>query len=284
MLDRLLDRLGGRLSAPDSSGIGKLIGSAALAQRVRAGGIPARGSMYSTAKLAAMLRDEEVIPVTFETEVASRHNVELLSSRHPLVALALDEFGRESLTLKRYGAVRVPGLRPGRRYVARVDLAESTGLRPRVELWVTAVDLDTGVADEEVVAKLLTALAEGSLAESSTTLPDITSSRLRDVADLVSRRRGVTEARRGEENVALVEARIASRRRSIQLKIDRAERMRQEAVRDHKDPSIIRLHEGRRRNLLNDARAVADELEPKKHLSLSLTQVAVLLVEGIGDT
>lgn len=283
LLDRLLDRLGGRLSAPDSSGIGKLVGSAALAQRLRAGGIPSRGSMYSTAKLAAILRDEEAIPVTFETEVASRHNVELLSSRHPLVALALDEFGRESLTLKRFGAVRVPGLRPGGRYVARVDLAESTGLRPRVELWVTAVDLDTGVADEEVVAKLLTALAQGSLEESSTTLPDVPSSRLRDVSDLVSRRRGVTEARRWEENVALVEARIASRRRSIQLKIDRAERMRQEAVRDHKDPSIIRLHEGRRRNLLNDSRAVADALEPKKHLSLSLTQVAVLLVEGIAD-
>ncbi|QWZ09235.1 DEAD/DEAH box helicase family protein [Nocardioides panacis] len=280
LIERVLGRLGGRLSQPDSEGICSLVGSVTLAQRLRAGGIPGRGSMYPVSKFAALMRDEEVVRVTFVTDVASKHNVELLSTRHPLVILALDEFGGESLSLKRYGAVAVPGVAHGKRLIARVDLAESTGLRPRVELWVTAVDAVTGRPDDEAGVKLLTALAEGTLrdVQGSTTRPSLI--RLAEVDALSFERKAVVEAGRLAENVALVDARIASRMRSFELKIMRVDRTLEEVRRERREPSIVRLHEGRRRNLANDARSVADELAPKKNLSLSLTQVAVLVLEG----
>lgn len=280
LLDRLLNRLGGKLSQPGVDGICKLVGSTALAHRLRAGGIPGRGSMYAQGKLAAMLRDGDSVPVTFDTDVASKHNVELLSSRHPLVALAMNEFGAEALSLKRFGAVRVPGIPPGARYVARVDLAESSGLRPRVELWVTAVDQSSGTPSEQVGMRLLTALAGGELEDLKVDGVTAPPHALRAAELLVSDRRRSTEDLRARENVALVDARIASKRRSIELKIHRAELLRGEAIRGGKASRIIRLHEGRARNLRSEMASVVDDLSPRKELSLALTQVALLVVEG----
>lgn len=282
LLDRLFARLGGKLSTPDGTGVCKLVGTDQLAQRLlRGGGIPARGSMYAVPKLAALLRDQEVIRVTFDTDVASKHNVELLSSRHPLVALALEEFEREPLSLRRFGAVAVPGLPAGRRSLARVDLAQSSGIRPLLEMWVTAVDFATGEPCPDVGPALLSALADGSIRDLAQTDLDVPPARLEQLADLAFARRSDVEAERALDNQALVEARIESRRRSTQLKIDRVERTLQEMRRDGGDPSIIRLHEGRLRNLLQASQAIADEMEPRKALTLSLTPIAVAIVEGV---
>lgn len=280
LLNRLFGRLGGSISEPDNDGICRMVGSLELGRRLGGGRINGRGSMYPVTQLAAMLRDQQVFRVTFDTDVASKYNVELLSSRHPLVTLAIDEFGGESLTLHRYGATRVPGLLPGRKYVARIDLATSTGVRPRLELWVTAVDLATGEPNDEAGSAMLTALAEGTLADytSEFTAPPV--ERIAELDAICSERRRTANVQRSQENGALVDARIESRRRSLRLKIERIDRTLAEMPAHSRDASIVRLHEGRRRNLLADAQATFDELEAKKELSLSLTPVAIMVLEG----
>jgi len=74
--------------------------------------------------------------------------------------------GESSLALRRFGSVTIASstMAHGRRYLVTVDLATTTGLRPLLELWATAVDIDSGEIDPGVGDALLTALAGGSQA------------------------------------------------------------------------------------------------------------------------
>jgi superfamily II DNA or RNA helicase len=280
MLGELLRRTGGRQSAADREGVFVLIGSRQLSSALLGSRVPEGGTRHSRAKLASLLRDGEPLAVTLSTDAASRHDVDLLSSRHPLVKLAMEVLSRESLELSRFGSVAVPGLAGGRRYLVNVDLAETTGLRPLLELWATAVDVVSREIDPDVGDLLLTALAEGRLRDASLAVPDglMYLWHLADVA--AESRRYNAERQRAKENAALVEGRILAQEESLDLKIskvkDLLEGMRQSAG----DASIRRLHEGRLRNLRSRREAVADSLLPKKELSLSLTPVAVVLVSS----
>jgi superfamily II DNA or RNA helicase len=276
ILQHLFDRLGGRVSSPDTEGICDLIGSDQLAYRLRTAGLPSRGSMFPPAKLSSMLLDGERVRVTFDADVASKHNVELLSSRHPLIALAMEEFGQDALSLRRFGGVGIPGLTSENRYLARVDLAASTGIRPLLELWVTAVDMETGERNDEIGPHLLRGLAEGTLRPWNASVTPGLRSRLDEVDTLAGTRRIAVERERRRDNEALVEARIQSRLRSNYLKIQRVEATLAELRTS--DPAIVRLHRGRLRNLKLAGESIRPELEEKKMLNLSLTPVAVLVL------
>ena len=80
------------------------------------------------------------------------------------------------------------------------------------------------------------------------------------------RRRDV-QAERRSDNDALVEARIASQLRSIDLKIAKAQATLREVVERQRDDRVLRLHKGRINNLRIDRDAVRDELESKKELA-----------------
>jgi hypothetical protein len=255
-----------------------MLGTAKLAGALLRARLPRLGSMYQPSRLAAMLRDGDRVTVTFSTEAASRRNIELLSSRHPLVALALDEFSKDDITLRRFGYVGVPGLPRSRRYAVRLDLVHTTGLRPRRELWATAVDLVTGESIDDVETPLLTALAEGTLVNVA---PRQESVPMDSLASLVSIKRRAVREERGRDNEAMVEGRIQSRRRGIALKIHRAEQTLTEVRQQRRDPRIIRLHEGRIRNLRDELTRVTAELEALKALTMSNDPVAILMVEGV---
>ena len=128
--DRLLRRLDGALSAADAEGRYDLVGSRRLAQRSHGPAPEAWEACTHTSRLAAMLRDGERITVTFSAETASRHNIELLSSRHPWCCwLWTVRCGpRHPQTVRVVGC---PRLTEGRRYAVRLDLVTTTGLRPR---------------------------------------------------------------------------------------------------------------------------------------------------------
>ncbi|MBX6721661.1 MAG: DEAD/DEAH box helicase family protein, partial [Dactylosporangium sp.] len=171
MLDELFQRTGGRRTAPDGKGIFHIIGSDELAARLRSTGIPDGGSRYSRAKLATLLQDKTKIACAFEPETASRYDVELIAARHPLVKLAMHVLAAEALSLPRFGSVAVPGLPAGASYLVTIDLAETTGLRPLLELWATAVNADTRQVEPEVGDTLLAALAAGQLYDGPRQIP-----------------------------------------------------------------------------------------------------------------
>lgn len=279
LVERLLARCGGQLRGPNRAGICRLTGSDDLARRVRTLSGRRSGSMRTVGQLAADLRDQKPVRVTFDSDVASKHEVELISSRHPLVEVALQALEGSDLALSRFGVVAVPGLDPRcGGYLAKLDLAETTGLRPQLELWVTAVDLSTGAVVEDLGSTLLEGAARGQLMDASEKPSPDLPRLLGLVDDALSLRRQQVQAERRADNDALVDARVASQLRSIDLKIAKAERTLRDVVEAGRDDRVVRLHQGRIKNLGADRDAVRDDLSTKKELDVRVTSVAVLQV------
>lgn len=95
----------------------------------------------------------------------------------------------------------------------------------------------------------------------------------------ISARQRDTERVRAQENAALVERRILTGESSIDLQIQKTEGLIGRLTADRGDPSIIRMYEGHLRNLRLSRAGVGDDLINRKDLSISLTAIAVVLVE-----
>ena len=229
--------------------------------------------------LAAQLRDAEPLRITFDNDVASKVQVELVSSRHPLVRLALKVLDESALSLSRFAVVSVPGLKvPPAGCVARIDLVESTGMRPRLELWVTAVDPASG-ASVDVAGPLLDAVAHGRLQDASTRGDGDLSPAMRLLEDRLRQRRKEVEEQRRADNDALLGARVASRISSLDHKLRRARATLREVQDRDRDQRVARLHEGRIRNLEAAREAVQAEAAGGRDLHISTSAIAVVQIQ-----
>jgi superfamily II DNA or RNA helicase len=284
LLDKLFLRLGGKRRKPDKNGIFHVIGSSDLAERLRSSRVGEGGSRLTRSKLAALLQNGTPLECTFQPETASKYDAELLSGRHPLVKLALEVLDDETLDLRRYGSMAVPGLPPGKRYLVTIDLAETTGLRKLLELWATAIDLDTRQPDPDVGDAILTALAEGKLTDGRSTPPADLHDVWHHAQEHLALRHRDTERRRQQENAALVEGRIRAREGSLDLQMQKTRELLQRLRFDNRGASIVRLHEGRLRNLQARRAEIRHELAARKELEISLTAVAVALIESAEPT
>ncbi len=284
MLDELFVRFEGKRGRTGPDGIFAITGSAALADRLRSSRVGDSGSRHSRSKLAALLQNGAPLHCTVRPDTASRHDVELLSGRHPLVKLAMEVLDDETLALPRFGSLAVPGLAAGRRYLVTIDLATTTGLRPLLELWATAVDMDTHDVDPTVGDLLLTALAEGTLSDGAAEPPG----RLYDLWRLAQNQLAVrwreVERSRQQENAALIDGRIRAREGSLDLQIDKARELLGRFRAERKSSNIIRLYESRLRNLQARRAEIRHELGSHKDLDVSLTAVAVALIEPAAPT
>lgn len=235
------------------------------------------GTRYGLSELGRLLADEEPIAVTFDQAVASSEDRELISARHPLVVSATKHFTESSLLVSgRFGGVAVDtsGASATGTYAVVVYLLEVTGLRPSLELWPVAVDVDdhtlvTGVGDA-----LLSALAKGALTDDRKALrPDLVTAveAARTEARLLLRRE---EEERRAANEALVDGRVAAVRSEIVHKVARA-RQTLERV---SDPAIVRMHRGRIRNLEADEERRVGDLEEKRSVAASMRPIAALQV------
>ncbi|WP_146766671.1 DEAD/DEAH box helicase [Micromonospora noduli] len=284
MLDELFDRVGGRRRKPNKSGIFSIIGSSELAERLRSSRVGDGGSKHSRSKLAALLQSETPLECTFQPEAASKYDVELLSGRHPLVKLALEVLNDETLALPRFGSMAVPALPAGKRYLVMLDLAETSGLRPLLELWATAIDLGTRRPNPEVGDLVLTALAEGRLRDGTPTPPDELSEVWRQAQEHLAVRHRDTERTRRQENAALVEGRILARQGSLDIQIQKTQELLARLRVDGRGPTIVRLYEGRLRNLRARRAEIRYELASRQELEISLTAVAIALIESAEPT
>lgn len=283
---RLLDELfrrypGSRTGGRESFGI---VGTPQLAERLRSSRPGEGGSRYSLSKLAAILQNGEELACTVRPEIASRSEAELLSGRHPLIRLAMEVLEEESLSRPRFGAMAVPGLPPGRRYLVAFHLAATSGLRPLLELWATAIDMDSGAPEDSVGDRVLTALAEGNLSDGTReSPPELT--RLWDIAqDRLARRHIEEERARRQDNAALVEGRIRAREASLDRQVEKTLELLRRLRAEGRKAQILRLHEARVRNLRSRRAEIRLELEANSELDISLTSIAVALIEAAEHT
>jgi superfamily II DNA or RNA helicase len=279
LIERVLAQHGGKVTSPSRVGICRLTGTPELATRLRMLDIRRSGSMRPVGQLAAELATRRDIRVTFDSDVASKHEVELISSRHPLVDLALKTLEEDALSLRRFAVVGVPDLvMSAESALVRLDMVRSTGVRPRTELWASAVDLDSGESLEDLGPVLLDRIAHGRLVDVAREPHRLVGARLEALDELaVTRRRNVQRERRAD-NEALVDARLASQERSIDIKTRRARATLADVRERQLDERVVRLHEGRIKNLELDRARVQHEMEGMRRLDLNSSTVAVLQV------
>ncbi|WNB86465.1 helicase-related protein [Cellulomonas sp. ATA003] len=284
LIDRLVRSTGATLGPARRKGVHVLRGNSELAERffqVRRRQRKADiGSKYPVANLEGRLRAGEALEMTYDAEIASRHDVELLSARHPLVDVALATLESDDLHLRRFGRVAVPGVARGRRFAVQVDLVETTGVRPTRELVATAIDVDQGTVSDSVGSAVLAALAAGTLRDAPAEGWDGVRRFHRQLESASWARLAPEEERRRLDNDALVAARAQSRRESLLVKERRAQASLETVRADGRDPRVIRMNEGRLRNIRAELEALESTAAADRDMSMSVHTVALLDVAG----
>ena len=280
LVETLVTATKGTLVRGDLEGVFVLRGTPALSDLVWSFQSKHRGSRLSAVPFQARLRHGEPIEVTFDAELASVRDVELLSVRHPLVELAVDHLEADTLRLHRYGVAEVPSLPRGERFAVTIDLVEQTGIRPARELWASSVDLRTGEAAPDVGGELLAALASGALRESTWGTTADMRRWLGSLRNAAWARREREEPRRRVDNEAMAAGRLEAREASMRIKLAKAQSTLARVQQDQRDPRILRIHEGRIRNLGQDLEHLRAEYERQREFSLTMRTIAVLEITG----
>ena len=279
VMEVLAQGTGARITPSGHDGVFDLVGNARLSDLVWHHHAKRR-ARQSTVHLQADLRNGTPIPVTFDSAVASARDVELLSARHPLIDVAVAFLEADELRLRRYGLVEISTLPPRSHYAVQVDLVDQEGIRPALELWATAVDVNTGRPVEGVGESLLAHLAAGDIHDTSWGTARGIGDLLSALEDAAWTRRGREEPRRRAENEALSMSRIEARRASLGLKLRKAGETLDLVQREGRDQRVVRMHEGRIRNLSADLTKLDLELESARAFSLVMRPIALLEVVG----
>jgi hypothetical protein len=220
---------------------------------------------------------EAPFEVTFASDVASASGAELLSNRHPLIRCAGAAFVGDPLR-HRFASIAIPGLRPGQKILARIDIVKSTGLSTRTELWVTGLDIDTGRADDDVERLLLTALAEGTISQGpagpapATHLPALDNVR--------ALRRYDAEQQRRSENESLVDARAQARRQMVQGKISSSREALKTLIARKRGQGVIRATQARIERLEQEFVRIETDFAPTRNVTVSSTPIAYALISS----
>ena len=273
----LVKATGGRTSMDSDDAAGLIVKGtdelAALLTADRAGG----SSRMGLAELKHACYYNRPFPVTFDGEGAGAGNREYVGVRHPLVRAAVTRLRRAKSPLPRYAVLGVRGLQMSSPVLVLLLLAETTGLRPRLELLPVAQDLQTMEPRDDVGFSLLQALTDGGLTPMESESPvGLVLDALSEAQRRAEAQRFAWERERSTANAALVEARVASQTAAIDIKLGQARQTLRTVA--GKDERIVRLNESRVRNLSGRRHEVQDELASKRSLAVTLRPVAVALV------
>lgn len=199
--------------------------------------------------------------------------MQLLTVRHPLIRVAIEQLHLDGLALKRYGHVRLSE-QPQHQYVALVCLFEGVGVQSFIRLVPFAVD-DKGCRAHDIEDRLLQAFAVGAVAPPLLPVTE-------DLADLVERAQDLADTARFEEerqlqvhDTSVIAARKASLDHSTQVKIQST----MARLNSASEPRIRRMHEGRIRNLRDQLELKLQGLDGTTSMVTS-ERVALLVVDA----
>ncbi|WP_167372993.1 helicase-related protein [Arthrobacter sedimenti] len=213
-----------------------------------------------------------------DAEEARVNGGSLLNGHHPLVRVASEDY--ESHHTPRFAVLRTTGDShcPQGTYLIALAATGWKGLRPTSELWVEAVDLESGRSvSAEAGALLMTAVAEGALkpANDLSVHPDADVYCEQLLTDLELRRHDEQEKRRGENDALILDRQVRAEeifknhQRSIQ------ERIREATV------QTIRMFEGQLRRAEERRNDALARIASSAHSSLDMENLALLQLEVI---
>jgi superfamily II DNA or RNA helicase len=275
LVKNLVDQHGGQvLPMEGHKGFYGIIGSSNLAGKLALLNSSDAGSSLGSL-LSQKLRDRELFTVTFNSQHlqgSSLADAEIISARHPLVRLAVSQENDVTLLPRRFGRcqIRVPGL--AGKYIAHVSLAESDGVAPKRELWVTAIDSTNGERQVGLESALLEAIASGRLEASERVDTDL-EMQLKALIKIVNERQRAAEISRQQENRAQVLARRQSELQLNQRKMDRLTRMIDEGS------GIESINRPRLARAADERVKIEAKFTAAEDLHLSLQPVALVLVD-----
>lgn len=268
LLHDLAARTGGSLTH-GAEDVVRLTGTPDLAAKMREH--LRRESAPNPGNLIQLFQDSQPVDLAL-TNKASEMGHPMVHVRHPLVRIAVAEIQSDGLGLHRYGHVSLSEA-PARQYLALLSLIEGRGLRSFLRLEATVVDAN-GNEHAAISDALLQAFATGQVRDAVLPQPVNVEEMLWAAQDAADQARLVSERELQEHNSSLVASRRASLTQSTQIKIDAASARLVQAT----DPRIIRLNEGRIRNLRSYLDTKLEEVA-SSHALVTGQKVAVLLVD-----
>lgn len=275
LVANLLNSFDGNITAIENhKGFFKVTGSEQLSRKLSSLESNDSGTMLGSL-LGQKLRDRESFVVTFNSkylENSEYSDAEIISSRHPLIRLAVSLENRVTLLERRFARCGIQQNGQQGKYLAQVSLAESGGVTPKRELWVTAIDIVNGVRNVKVESAFLEAVAAGELSESARS-PEGIHAQFQALKFALNDRQSKEEQTRREENKSQVRARRQSELQLNQRKIDRFNAALEEGV-GIESINISRLAKAKTERI-----RIEDKFDAAQNLNLSLQPVALVMLD-----
>ncbi|MCF8529219.1 MAG: DEAD/DEAH box helicase [Aquiluna sp.] len=217
------------------------------------------------------------------TESSPIGETEIVSSRHPLIRLAQRELRESRLLEGRFTDMQVRHPSMSGSYLAQWSIFESFGVDDRTELWVTAINLQSGERAVEVEEYLLA--NAGKIRESSTRSKSILGdSEIAALRDIENARFQQQRSELQLENDAIIgarfEARLAVAERRLQSIVD----THNKNVANERAESILRLGLGQIEKKRAEIERIHSEFEAKSQLSTQSHKIALARVQFLGSS
>ena len=206
---------------------------------------------------------------TFDAEVSANEGIELISVRHPLLEVIQKDLAESELLLSKFGTLRLPPKFKVRPSLVALHLARSSGIRPKLDLWPTSIDLETFAIDELAGHYLLQSLAEGSFENSDESFSGYDLRRASDqIEKYVARRHMEQRQILASDNQAIFSERLEAQKLSLQNKINLTKATVEKMRQVNRDPKTIAGYQSRIDRLtrefavlIKDPRMIPAELE-----------------------
>lgn len=238
-------------------------------------------SSMSPANLARQLDGSgEPFIATYSPEIAADFGLELISVKHPLLECVKRDLIESETLLNRFGMVAIPGLSKGSEYLVSIHLARSHGLRPKLELWSTAINLQTLKVEDGPGDKLLQSFASNAFSQPKST-PDL--SNIEQALEILELR--VAERQLLETDVLISDnrqirlERDAAKVIGLKNKIASSEKTLNLVTAHNRAISIIRIHQSRL-DRLNTELQETESGSSYRNPSLLIEAVALAVVVG----
>lgn len=268
VLGDLLARTDGELREVRSDGHVVIVGSTQLADSLSK---YVRLHQRAVGTLLQQVRDGLPFSLALRPTAAATAQ-QLLSSKHPLIKVAVDTIQQDPLGLKRFGHVSISSV-PTRQYFALLNLLNGHGVRPFLRLEATVVDIN-GDLTPEIGERLLQCLATGDFGDGKLGVPRAIEQLYFQAEKLAAQSRIEAE----KDLHSLTDSMIASRRASLLHSFGVKITAKEAALRDGLDERIRRMHEGGLRNLRANLDMKLAELATV-HPMVSSELVALVLID-----
>lgn len=286
VVNRYLIKVGGSMNQLDKEHW-QIIGSQEVAAKLREQiRFTSSGSTIGIATMARELDGRKPgLVATFDPETAAKENIELISVRNPLLRCVKEDLIENENLWSRFGAISIPSsshesLSPGSRFFVGIHLARAQGIRPSLELWTTAFDLNSLEIVEGPGDTLLQALAANTFTNSSSAL---NVSELKSANTVIERhvaeKQQLQKGRLAQDNAAILKERSLAKEISLKNKISIAESRLATVLQDKRDSRVVNMNRSRLNSLKRELEMMELSAKDSKS-SLTVEAVAYVYIES----